>query len=497
MPPTCIYNPSDAAVLGARVEQMMAEAEDLKANHVAPTKKERYAIFLTVLELVRTRGRKIYGGHALNAALMQKNIRPIYTGLAGEDVEFYSPDPIADIKELCDRLYVNNHRYVQGKEAQHHGTFTISVQFTRVCDVSFVPQRVFDAIPTFAMGDNMMGVTPSHALIDHLRILTDPFTSYWKLDKQLPRMLQIQEHFPLDLPPPNLKKKSSSSTSLPPPHESIVISKWAASRTSVASVGDHAVAFYARLIDTVEVPRVRHITMVSADYANDLYSLNQMLGMLGKATEHYPFVDMLGARTIFRNAEGAPIATLIDSRGKAIPTVGTDPVDGILVASLTYSLMTSLVMRFLALTENRNAVAQVHAHIAANLIELRKMASSSYPFRDVNLFYLGEPRSDMSIHMEMTDERRIRSPPGAMIWFKYDPNGNPRRRRNNNAPPPIQNFVARCDGHYIVSQKDSFLAKMRAELDLKVLITSSSSLMTLDQSATLTTTTTHNDLRVL
>jgi hypothetical protein len=189
---------------------------------------------------------------------------------------------------------------------------------------------------------------------------------------------------------------------------------------------------------------------------------------------------MLGSRTIFRNAAGIPIATLIDARGKAIPTVGTDPVYGIRVASLTYALMTSLAMRFLALTENRETVAQVHAHIATNLVELRKMAPSSSavdmasPFRDVNLVYLGTPRSDMSIHMEMTDERRIRSPPGAMIWFTYDPKGDSRRRNNNrsNAPKnkatvPIHYFIARCDGHSIISQKDSFITKRRAELDLQ------------------------------
>lgn len=527
MPPTRIYDPVDASALGSRAQQMMADSEVLKANHVAPTLHQRATLLSAIVEFVRRKGRKIYGGHALNAAFIQKGLPPIYPNandLVVNDIEFYSPDPIGDVREICNRFFVDRHRYVQGKEAMHSGTYTISVEFARICDVSFMPQRVFDAIPAFRMDSGdvpLLGVEPSLAIVDHLRILCDPFTSYWKLDKHLPRMLMVQEHFPIDLPVtfyPGTPGRASSrhhadkDGRMHPMQELIdCVSAWAASREAVVSVADHALAFFAKVLgaDTISLDTpIRQMTLVSANYAQDLESLNELLTEKGcVATEHYPFVDLMGSRTIFRFAgsngggkdqKGAPIATLIDGRGKALPSVGRDPDDGVHVASFTYALMVSLAMRFLAQTENRETVAHVHGAIASNLIAIRKLATKDAtpsvidphnPFREVNLNYLGTPRSDMSIHMEVADERRLRSPPGSMIWFTYDPNGGSRRqndrhrrgkgsnsnsnsnekeKENNGKGQPY--FIARCDGHSIMTPKDSLLVRLRSEREIKAML---------------------------
>ena len=483
MPPISIYSHLDAAALGTMVPQMMRESDFLKATRVAPTLNQRAALLTTILEFIRCKGRKVYGGHALNAAFVQKGLPPIYADqndIIRNDIEFYSPDPIGDVKEICNRLFVNKHQHVQGKEAMHNGTYTISVEFVRICDVSFMPQRVFDAIPTFPMDSTLIGVDPSFAIVDHLRILCDPFTSYWKLDKQLPRLLTLQEHFPIETlsPGDSFAKKSTEGVRKKNPNQEYldVVTSWAASRETVVSVADHALAFFIKALvepsailpEFPEFPEfdVRQITLVSANYSHDLVSLDDILKEKGcAATEHYPFVDLLGSRAIFRTSAGVPIATLIDAMGKALPTVGKNPEDGVHVASLTYSLVISLAMRFLARTENRDTVAFVHDQIIANLITVRKYASEisgsttalvvdvQSPFRDVNIDYLGIARSDMSIHMEIADERRIRSPPGAMIWFTYDPK---RGTKNKQAY-----YIARCDGHSIVSQKDSMLARER------------------------------------
>jgi hypothetical protein len=72
----------------------------------------------------------------------------------------------------------------------------------------------------------------------------------------------------------------------------------------------------------------------------------------------------------------------------------------------------------------------------------------------------------MSIHMEIADERRIRSPPGAMIWFTYDP-----KKGGNNKKAAY--YIARCDGHYIVYQKDSVLARERIAVKTAAIINTS------------------------
>lgn len=521
MQPTRLYTPQGSAALLSDVGRMMKEAELLKMAFVAPTVAQRADVLHATIQLIRARRRKIYGGHALNACLLEGGHAPIY-GEGSDpapDIEFYSPEPIKDMRELCDRLYAAGHNHVQGREAMHHGTFTVSVEFTRVCDISYVPPKAFEAIPfrsvpvstilqqkttgPSAPSDSVVDVVePSFALIDHLRILCDPFTSHWKLDRQLARMMTIQRLFPLDLPAPNPFKRDARRplASVAASEALASASAWASGRSSVASVADHALGFYLSTRDsdaseqrgTTTRPPIRLLSLVSVNYEEDLVALAETLDVLGATVvEHYPFIDLLGRRAVFR-VDGAPVVSLFDARGKAVPVVARSPVDGILVTSVSYAIMVSLAIRFLAVTDKNDSMALVHGGIVSNLIHLRSTLSCGLPmsgsessdpgtddaarllldarsvFRDTRLSYIGVPRTDMSIHMEMADERRLRSTGNFQAWMTYDPKrpGKGPKTKTGPAPALPSYLIFRCDGHAITSAKDSVLAarKVLAEM---------------------------------
>jgi hypothetical protein len=548
----CWYSAADEASLLQAVPRMMREAEELRRLYVAPTELQRRAISVVVLDFVRRRGRKVYGGHALNAALLEVSPGDAFYGpsaaaaaaaAAGEggesnktagtpDIEFYSPDPIADVVELCNRLFAAGHRYVQGREAMHHGTFTISVEFTRVCDVTHFPRPAYDRLPVRVFppasvlgvdfdedgGPGVQMVDPTFAAIDLMKLLCDPFTSYWKLDRMLPRLMLIQRHFP-QLPAANAGPadvtSTSTSTSMRVPTEPEATAlraalAWAANRGTMAVVGEHALAYFEDWADAFQAGGwtgiraragdVRRLTLVSVDYGADLEALASFLDAVldqppqpeqqhvPKITEHNPFTDLLGRRATLRlRSGGAPLLTLIDARGKVVPICGRG-CDGAMVASIAYVSMTAMAMRFLASVDGKRVAEAEHARTVIALTEARRrglaatgltVADIGTPFRDTMLEHIGEPRTEMRIHMDGVDDRRVRAGPSAQVWFTYDPNrpkgggvgggsrgrGGRGRGRGQQQQQHQAFALARCDGQP-VAQADSVLMARHVERSL-------------------------------
>jgi hypothetical protein len=247
-----IYNPEESSALITAIPDLHKVAEFLHAETVAPTKTQCKKASEIIWSLIRRRGRIIYGGHALNAALGQNSPdNMIYTKDDNADIEFYSPDPISDMRELCDRLYIDGHCYVQGREAAHLGTFTVSIEFKRICDITFVPHNVFKALPFIEYNKDpeslstIAGIDPRFALIDHLRMFCDPFTSHWKLEKTLPRLLLIQSIFPIETPQKTQKpSKYARGPEIP------LAMAWLADRSmTAAAVGDLASSYFAGDVD--------------------------------------------------------------------------------------------------------------------------------------------------------------------------------------------------------------------------------------------------------
>ena len=443
-----LYSDADEAAVVAAMPKLMQEAEMLRSRHVAPTTTARRAIIDVILSFVRTNGRKVYGGYALNAAVSAVSPTNAFYSCDPDadppDIEFYSPDPVADVCELCRTLHAAGHEYVQGKEAMHHGTFTISVEFVRMCDITYVPACTYDHLPTTTdAAEGVDVIAPSFAMIDLLRVVCDPFTSHWRLDRMFSRLCLLQRLFPLQRV--EHPQHGNVDTS---PAAAMVARAMIASKPSCLAVG--FAAFCAYFPEHEEAAKLRSnvVSAVSTKWHEDTYVLEiGLVSLLGREQvvvhNFSPFMDLFGRRRVFtvKGADGGDaevVAVLYDAGHRAVPTCGLcDGTDGLVVAAFPYVLAMALSCAFHARTEGADDVAQRFQQMAASMCAARAerltaeggtVVDRCSALRDFGgMDHVGDTWSTMRSHMAHVDERmgggggrRGRE----QAWFTFDPSKN-------------------------------------------------------------------------
>lgn len=197
-----LYRKKDFDIINNNVKKIQDEARRYAINNKIEPKQEEYIrIKNIILNFVRDKQRIIYGGYCWD--LLVKDKTPddgIYSKdfIEMPDVEFYSPNPIKDLIDLCDLLYSKNCKYVEGKSAQHHETYKVFVEYINVVDISYMPKILFNKMQT----KNYSGVKichPNFITIDFLRMFNDPINSYWRLSKHLPRINKVMNLYPLKI----------------------------------------------------------------------------------------------------------------------------------------------------------------------------------------------------------------------------------------------------------------------------------------------------------
>jgi hypothetical protein len=449
-----MWRDQDVSAMIASAPALMSRAAALRHRAVQPNLSVRAAVQSEVLKLVAERGRKVYGGYALNAALIERiPSASFYNDDAGcgdqdgavgvaPDIEFYSPDPVGDAMELCDRLYAQGMRYVQAREAMHHHTFTVSVHFVRLCDITYMPPALYGAVPVlevpagggFGGSIRVNAVHPHFALVDMLRILTDPHTSWWRLDKALARTALLQQHFPLQPAPPQFRAAdtglviSRSDAS----DDDLAVRAWLSGRPSCVLVG---VGAYVHIMGAGgEWLPAMHV-VVSAQMGEDTLDLLRSLQQRhGEGKEGVwvrsctPLSDLTGVRMLVM-VRGRCVACVYDPAGRAVP-IGSCTEDGVQVASFAYTLQTLLIARFHSDVCGFGSVATQYTHLAASMLQERSCRLDSAaqtvlddtPMRELVIdAFVGEPRSPMHTHMLWTDARRAAFGASTVAWFSYDP----------------------------------------------------------------------------
>lgn len=212
-----LYTDNDSKLLVERVEQIISDADAISSKLIKPTIDDLWEIVFTVRDFVREKKRKIYGGFALN-----KLIEDVYPDdkfykdddIKSWDIDFYSPNPIGDAKEIANRLHAKGFSYVQAREAQHEETYKIFAETNDCADITFVPKNVYNKIPY----KEVQGLTlagPHFMLIDYFRVLSDPLTSYFRLEKTFTRLCLMLKHYPLPI--------NTSSIDIVPPDRDLNI----------------------------------------------------------------------------------------------------------------------------------------------------------------------------------------------------------------------------------------------------------------------------------
>lgn len=234
-----LYNDNDSKILEENIENIIKQAEDVGSKIVKPTALELWDIIFTVRDFVKEKRRKIYGGFALNKLIENVDARDKFYAdddIKSWDIDFYSPDPINDAREIANRLKEKGYRHIQAREAQHEETYKVFAETNDCADISYVPRNIYNKMPyTEVNGLYLTG--PQFMMIDYFRVMTDPLSSFFRLEKTFTRLCLMMKHFPL----PN----ATSSIDVIPPERDLDIAirtvhEFLKNRTSLIVVGMYA-----------------------------------------------------------------------------------------------------------------------------------------------------------------------------------------------------------------------------------------------------------------
>ena len=195
-----LYKEKDLKLFSENIDKIQDEVKKKTWNLLEPSGDTKLAIVSKVLEYVKSHKRKIYGSYAHNKTVILKNKKDNFiSDLEIPDIDFYSPEPLVDLYNICNMFNKLGYTDVMGQDAQHAETYKIFVNEAEACDISYVPRNIYNKIP-FVESEGLIYVHPHWALIDYYRVMCDPMTSWEiKLDKRFKRMYLLQKNYPFQI----------------------------------------------------------------------------------------------------------------------------------------------------------------------------------------------------------------------------------------------------------------------------------------------------------
>src|SRR5438128_970108 len=108
-----LYSEKDVEIAKVKLPDIVAEIEKIKANTLEPTLKELMSANDIVMKFVKDRKLKVYGGTSQNTVIVNKNPDDaFYPPDQLADIDFYSPDPIVDMKKLANIMFDKGYKFV-------------------------------------------------------------------------------------------------------------------------------------------------------------------------------------------------------------------------------------------------------------------------------------------------------------------------------------------------------------------------------------------------
>ena len=177
------------------IPDLIIENEKVLDVKIIPTKKKMLQAADIVKEYIIKNKRKVFGGMAINEAIIAKNPKKsLYTSNDFPDYDFYSPDPIKDMITIANLLVKAGFSNVSAKEAFHANTYKIQAELyeNELADISYVWSFNYHKIPTFVV-KGIHFVRPDFQIMDMYRILTNPMTGWFKVEKNYKRCQLLED----------------------------------------------------------------------------------------------------------------------------------------------------------------------------------------------------------------------------------------------------------------------------------------------------------------
>lgn len=445
-----IFTEKDATLTKKHIKDII-KLTDKKREQIlmGPIMNDINAINNIVIDFVKENKRKIYGSYALNLLIVDRDPKDaILEKDTIPDIDFYSPDPIRDMMALCNLLHKKKYSNILGKEAQHQGTFKITVNNINYCDITYVPKNIYHKMP-FREVNGMTLTGPELMIIDYFRLATDLLISAWRLEKTMSRFPILLKHFPI----PKINKQIR----IPPaPDNPKLVKKLmddilmgVADNSNCIMVGFYAYNHFvyaadSKLYNHVEVP---YYEIVATDYRKDAAQIIQKLKDSNKehvgdikCVEHYPFFQLWGHSVMVYYKQ--TLIAHIFSNNKlcvAYKTVRCDTFDNrkrvanssdqninINIGSFSIVVLYGLIAAFKARVDQDMEIKSLYFIFVSHLIDLRNhfMASKNKSILDDTIFQefvmdcKGRP---VLPEIERAHLIALRKKQGVRLTVTYDP----------------------------------------------------------------------------
>ena len=408
------YTNEDYDQIMSQLPNIIKEAERRADEILEPTIHEKRAVMKVIKDFLRKKGRKVYGGTAINELILAKNpADAIYDEHKFSDLEFYSPTPVPDLIELCNELYYKQYKYVQGREAQHEETYTIFVNFQGYCDISYVPTRVYHGIKTIVI-DDIHYVHPHFILIDQLRIFNNPIVvAAQRWEKTFPRVYKLLKNYPIDyinkmlrIQRPTADRaaifdriKNEFLLSDEKIRDSCLISGFEAYNFFVKhaardrNVEQMARTTYGKTNVAELLCNVPFVELISVDYVGTVTNLYAYLKKIVQiktdltVAEYVPLFQFTSHSIMF-SYQGEPLVRVFEQDGKCIPNIRT--TRGYIYVSYQYLLMVMLINKFRAHLDNNKDLYYSYAIAVSNLVKIRNIYLMENKLGVINKTVFGE-----------------------------------------------------------------------------------------------------------
>jgi hypothetical protein len=327
-----MYSAIDVELVKNNIDPIIDKIEFDKLNIYEPTKDQQMQVINVVLQYIKDKKRKVYGGTAQNKLVVHKNPKDgFYPEHDIPDIDFYSPEPLQDMKAICDLLYEQKigDNIIEGKEAQHKETYTIFANYENACDISYVPKYIYNKIP-FVEIDGIHYVHPSFIYIDLYRVLTEPHFSSRTWGKHFGRLVLIQKHYPFKV----YKEKLNSAYDVPKELEPQILEinkfilNMIKNKDSYIVTGQYAYNYYLeysqimksdnKIYSYINIPLIQ---IISTNYMYDAPYLISKIREFNKDVtfvEFYPFWQYTGYNVVAYYKE-IPLIHITSHNGRCTP----------------------------------------------------------------------------------------------------------------------------------------------------------------------------------
>lgn len=402
-----MYRDEDIDKIRDNIDKIIDSSHDEYKKNYEPTIAEVSKVYRAIKDYIVRTKKIAYGGFAQNTLIMDKNkADSFYKIIDGvfynfpdvADIEFYSPNPVKDMVELLEELHTQGFKHIDGKNGVHDGTYKIFVNFINYCDIGYIPEYIYNNLPTITTENNIRCVHPHFMLCDAYRIMTDPMTSYWRLEKAISRFNKLIKYYPIT------NEKIASKSLICKSDNDIMrfIRKHIVHSSKLIVVGFYAFHYYSNKVSKIGHDKeYDYYELITDNIIKDGEIIEKILkakyGDMIVIKQYSPFLEFFARRLEFYHNDVLILRLFENNKRCIVYKYSKKKKTYFGTANLTYMYLLfdyhyNKINKNTLMTDNYNILLSKFQIIKNTYLESRNMTViDPSPFQDFTLKCIGEP----------------------------------------------------------------------------------------------------------